>query len=164
VNARFFESVAKTILWADVVMSNRKYHDRMFSIFANRNIAIVQFMALSAPKCHNKEHIIKKASSLNVKLADVTLRAQGLESNPLYDVHVNIPTGEADLYDCHGNCYDCLSTTEDECIQAAQEFVEFLHFTNSVGPDSRTPWEIRKGNLVRTRTCCCFREGTCLVD
>ena len=153
-NAKFFASMAKTMLWADVTIANRKYHDRMHEIFMKRNIINAEFMAMSAPKCTDNRNIMKKTGSMNLKLADVTLRTLGTDSNPLYNVEVNIPTEEAHLYDNNGNCIGHVAIAEEESIKGAQDFIEHLHRTRGVGPDSSTPWEIRNGKLTRTRTCC----------
>lgn len=154
VNAKFFASVAKTMLWADVTMSNRKYHDRMHEVFVRRDILGVELRMLSALKSDAPDHIVKSESAMDIRLADVTVRAQGVDDNPLYDVEVHVPTGEAHLYDCHGHCCDHVAATEEEAVKGAQDFIEHLHQTRGVGPDARTPWEVRNGKLVRTRTCC----------
>ena len=159
-NARFFASVAKTLLWADVTLNNRVYHDRMHQIFMNRGILTANLQALSAAKCPNAHGIVKMCSHQNCKLRDHFLCAQGHEHhyNPLHDVEVSIPHEQANLFDKKGNMTDMITTTEEENLQGALDMVNYLHAAKLVGPDYRTPWEIRNGKLVRTRTCCCHNH------
>jgi hypothetical protein len=156
VNAKFYESFATTMLWADITLDNRKYHDRMSEIFQARNLLQLRFGALSAPACNNHNHIITTTHSLNVKLGEVVVRSMSQSDNPLYGVEVQLPIEEAHLYDCHGRCCHHVSVPEVDSIRAGQDFVEHLHAIGGYGQGVSTPWEIRKDRLLRTRTCCHF--------
>jgi hypothetical protein len=153
-NAKFFESVAKTILWADAKNNAGKYAAVVQRAFAARNIATPQLRMLSAPKCPNDDRIVTSQSHMAVKLSDYVVRAQGQDDNPLYDVEVQLPVGEANLYDANGFIHDSITVTHEETIRAAVDFIHFLHASHGVGGDEKTPWEVRDGKLVRTRTCC----------
>jgi hypothetical protein len=153
-NAKFYESMAKTLLWADVTLSNRRYHDRMQQIFQDRNMVGLQLRMLSAPKCEKDSEIVKIQSRVMLKMADVLVQSQSLDSNPLYDVEVEIPIEKAYLYDKEKNVMDVITASDDDGVRAAHAMIEHLHRAERVGPDERTPWEIRDGKLTRTRTCC----------
>ena len=148
-NVKFFNSISKTILWADVTLNNRKYHNRIYEILKNRNLITTQLMMLSAPKCENDNLIIKTQSCMNIKLEDKVMRNQS-DDNPLYGVELEIPTESVYLYDKNRNLYDCLIVSEDESLSAAIDMIKYLHVTNSVSNDSKTPFEIKDGKLVRT--------------
>lgn len=154
VNAKFYESIAKMILWADQTVNGGKYQTQIREVFTNRNIVTTQIKMLSAPKCPNNEHIVKSEHKMEIRLSDYIVRAQGQDENPLYDVEVELPTGEANLYDTNGMIHDSITVTTEETLKAAQDFVHYLHKTGKVSSGSSTPWEIKDGKLVRTRTCC----------
>jgi|GEM_PF-5171291 hypothetical protein len=148
INAKFFSSMATTILWADVVLSNRKYHDRIHQIFVARNLAAPVLRMLSvAPACPD-DLILKTATNMEIKLQDQILRAQ--TNNPLYNVTVEIPNEEAYLYDLNRMPYDLISVPQDESIQNACDMIDFLNAKNKVSDDSATPFAIIDGKLVRT--------------
>lgn len=147
-NTRFYESMAKTILWADVILGNRKYHDQIRQIFFNRNILSAELSCLSFPKCENKEKIMKVQGSLNIKLSEVLLKSQSI-SNPLYNVEIEIPTEEVYLYDLDNNFYDKSCATYEECLNAAVEMVDHLHNTNSVSDNPDSLFSVIDGKLVR---------------
>jgi hypothetical protein len=148
-NVSFYNSVAKTMLWADVVLSNWKYHDRMKQIFLNRNLLLTNLMMLSAPKCENDDLIIKTQGCMNIKLEDVVVRAQS-NNNPLYSVELEIPNEKTYLYDTNRNIYDVIKVAEEQSVASAIDMVEYLHNSNSVSDDVKTPFEIKDGKLVRT--------------
>jgi hypothetical protein len=147
-NTRFYESMAKTILWADVVLGNRKYHDQIRQIFFNRNILSAELSCLSFPACENEEKIVKIKGFLNIKLSEVLLKSQSI-SNPLYDVEIEIPTEEVYLYDLDNNFYDKSYATYEECLNGAVEMVDHLHNTNSVSDNPDSLFSVIDGKLVR---------------
>lgn len=154
VNAKFFEAVARTVMWADSTDNAGKYQQILQTVFANRNIATPQLRMLSAPKCTNSERIIRTTDRTVVKLSDFVLRAQGQDDNPLYDVELEVPGEQAHLYDAEGFAHDIISVTQEETLQAAQAFVRHLHSARLYGQGGGTPWEVRDGRLTRARTCC----------
>lgn len=149
VNAKFFQSMATTILWADVVINNRQYHDRMHALFVRRNLspAVLRMMSVS-PKCPEDSFCLKKISSLSVKLQDKFIRTQS--NNPLYEVLVEIPNQEVYLYDQDKNAYDSISISDEESLQGACDMVNYLHDKKKVSDDPTTPFEIFNGKLHRT--------------
>jgi hypothetical protein len=153
---KFFASVANTILWADSQISGGFYRNEIRAVFVDRHILDNTVSILSASKSPNHLNIVKRNHSRTLKLSHVTVQAMSQASNDLYHVELETPSDEADLYDCHGNLRCKISHTDEEVVKAAQDFVHHLHATKAFGPGSRTPWEIKDGKLVRTRTCCCF--------
>ncbi len=148
-NVNFYNSVAKTMLWADVVLNNWKYHDRMKQIFNNRNMLMTGLMMLSAPKCENDDFIVKKQGFMNLKLKDVVLMAQS-NNNPLYSVELEIPNEKTYLYDTNRNIYDVVQVAEEQSLAGAIDMVDYLHQSHSVSDSDKTPFEIKDGKLVRT--------------
>lgn len=153
-NARFFESVAKTIIWADTKLNNGKYGSNMREIFLNRNIISVDIQGLCSKKCPNANNIVRIQKTDKIKLHDFIACAQGAGSNPLYGVELTMPQESVELYDNYGNLIDQVLTTEEESVEAAQGLVHYLYNTNNYGPEQTTPWDVRNGKLIRTRTCC----------
>lgn len=148
VNAKFFFSMATTMLWTDVVLSNRKYHDRMHQIFVKRNLSpVVLKMLAAAPPCP-ENLILKKTSFMNVKLGEHVIRSQS--NNPLYNVFVEIPNEEVFLYDQNQRPYDSISVSSQEAIQNACNMIDYLNAKNKVSSDASTPFEVIEGRLVRT--------------
>lgn len=148
-NAKFFESFARTMLWADVTISNRRFHDDMWKIFANRNMIAPQVLLLLSPESP-KERISFYGNNLNAKLSNYLIQPQSSSNNVLYDVEIEIPLQGSYYYDNDGNLYDIMFTSENEAISAAQDMINYLHVTNSVSNDSSTPFEIIDGKLTRT--------------
>jgi hypothetical protein len=147
-NVRFLESVAKTMLWADVTINNRKFHNKMHRIFMDRNITGPQLMMLSAPKCTNENCIVKIEVNKCCKLGDHLVRIQS--DNPLYDVEIELPQQGAFFYDNDKNLIDQIHISHEDTLLAGQEMIEYLHRTGQVSDDPKTRWEIRDGKLMRT--------------
>lgn len=149
VNAKFFQSMATTMLWSDVVVGNRKYHDRMRNIFVKRNIIPSVIKMLSeAPPCPSNSLTLKIYNNMNIKLHDKVIRSQS--DNPLYDVFLEVPSEQIYLYDQNRNLYDSILITEEESIKGACEMINHLHACNKVSDHPKTPFEINNGKLVRT--------------
>jgi len=149
-NANFFESMSKTILWTDVTLNNWKYHDRIQNIFFHRNMLTPQIRMLSAPSCDNEDGIISIQSTRSIKLGDHLIRIQSEVENPLYDVEVEIPQCQAHFYDNEKNFVDSIMVSENESLSGAQDMISYLYKTKSVSDDPMTPFEIKEGKLVRT--------------
>lgn len=149
-NVNFYESISRTILWADVTLNNRKYHDRIQSIFFERNLLTPQVKMLSAPSCDNENGIVEIQSTKVLKLSDHLIRAQSESDNPLYDVDIEIPQNQAHLYDNDKNLFDSILVSDDESLSGAQDMISYLHKTNSVSDDPMTAFEVKDGRLVRT--------------
>ena len=147
-NVRYYESVAKTMLWVDKTKHDGKYQEILKKVFINRNLVRPQLLMLNAPKCDNENNIMKTEGKLSLRLSDHVIRAQSI-SNPLYDVELEIPHEQMYLYD-EGNPMDAVLVSQQEAISAAQDMVDYLYATNSVSDDPSTPFEIRNGKLVRT--------------
>jgi len=147
-NSKFYNSMAKTLLWADVVLNNRKYHDKMQKIFFERNLISNQLMMLNAPTCDNNDLIIKNLKIDNIKLNDFVLNIQSNE-NPLYNVELEIPKQSAYLYDVNKNIYDIIPTSDEEGLSGAIDMINYLHNTKSISNDSSAPFEIKNNKLTR---------------
>jgi hypothetical protein len=148
INAKFYQSMATTILWSDVVINKRKYHDKIRKIFIRRNlIPLVSKMMLNAPICPENDFIIKKMDFINVKLKDVVIKSQYF--NPLYNVLVEIPNEKVFLYDENKNFYDSISISEEDSIKNACDVIDYLNEESKVSEDESTPFEVVNGKLVR---------------
>jgi len=149
-NVRFYESMAKTMLWADKNHFAGAYQDIMHKVFVDRKlIQPQQFRILSAPPCDNEDGVVKTEGKLSIRLSDHVMRAQS-NSNPLYDVELEIPHEQLYLYDNDKNIMDAVVVTNDEALAAAQDMVHYLHVANKVGDGPDTPFEVKDGKLVRT--------------
>lgn len=153
INAHFFTSVAKTLLWCDVTLANRKYHDRMQAAFEARKIECVsKLMMLSVQKCDNDECIVRGGQVKTLKLSDHLIRAQS--DNPLYEVELEVPQEEAHFYDNEKNLYGSVTVSEEDSLLAAQDSITYLHDAKLVSDQPSTPFEIRDGKLVRSHFVC----------
>jgi hypothetical protein len=153
INMKFFESVAKTILWVDWNVPNRPYHNQMKSIFLNRNIIGQELSMLSAPPT-DKDHdgiVALGNASITMKLSDHVIRIQGQEDNNLYNVDAIVAKEEAFLYDKQsGNAIDYIGTSTEDVLRGLQDAIIYLHKSHNVSSDSSTPFEIVNGKLTRT--------------
>lgn len=148
-NVYFFESMSRTILWADVTLNNWKYHNRIQQIFFNRNMLTPQVRMLSAPTCDNDDCVVNMVETMSLKLGDHLLRAQS-DDNPLYDVEVEIPHCQAHLYDNEKNLVDSILVSQNESLSGAQDMISYLHKTKSVSDSPMTPFQVVDGKLIRT--------------
>ncbi len=158
---KFFQSMATTMLWADVTLSNRQYHDRMQQVFFERKILEPQVGVLSVLSVPNEQPVngvVRRDRLTCVKLSEVMLMAQS--NNPLVNVEIEVPTSEAYLYDNDQQLYNYIGVEYEDSLGAAQDMLNYLNVTNSVSPDAATPFEIIDGKLVRTH----FSEAPCLAD
>ena len=154
-NGKFYEAVARTMLWCDVTTNNCKYHDRMQEIFSARNInsANVAMMSLGAlqPRCP-VSNILRMGGTMRIKLSEHIVAT--LSNNPLLNVEVEVPHESAFFFNNERAVHDTVASEHEDAIAAALDMVHYLHLAGKVGPDESTPFEIRDGKLVRTRSCC----------
>lgn len=159
INTKFYNSFARTMLWADLTTNNNKFNSKMNQIFTKRNIIAPNLLMLSdinAPKCDNDHNAIIEKETMVLKLSDVSIRSQS--TNPLYNVDLEIPRDKVYFYDLNKNLYDCISVSEEDSIKDAQDMVSVLHKTKNVSDDPKTCFEIKNGKLVRT---CFICKCTC---
>ena len=149
-NARFYDSVGRTLLWVAKNTDGGRYYEQMRSALTGRRIIGLGVKSLSvAPVPEEGETMVKIQSKTTVKLSDhFAIRA--MSDNPLYEVEVEIPMEEAYLYDNDRNVIDSVTITPEESYSVAQDFINYLHLTNSVGDTAATPFEVKDGKLVRT--------------
>ena len=147
-NANFYQSVAKTMLWADAVIGNKKYQEKMQEIFRKRNLSTTQLRILAAPKCTNDDLVVKDDNLMIFKLSDKVIATQS--DNVLYQLELEMPNESAFLYDQNKDLFDSIGSTEDQSVTAAVEMVSYLQATNNVSNDPSTYFEIRDGRLERT--------------
>jgi len=148
-SVKFFESVAKTILWVDWAFNAKTYHDKMYQIFLDRNIIQAD---LIKPQIIGKNGNVTKFENgyvvSNSKLAK--LRKNALSSFLMEDVNIWMPCDASYLYDDTGHLVSTHATTEEETQEGVGELVEFLE-TFKV----EKPFEVSDGQLKRTVICCC---------
>lgn len=89
---------------------------------------------------------------MRLKLAQHAVTA--LANNPLMNVEVEVPHESAMFFNNERSLMNVVETIHEEAIAAAMDMIHYLHTTGKVGPDASTPFEIRDGKLVRTRSCC----------
>lgn len=147
-NGKFYESFARTMLWADVTLNNRKFHDAIWQIFAKRNMIAPQVQLLASPESP-PEKILTIGVNLSTKLSNYLVQSQNSDNN-LYDLEIEIPFQGSYFYDNSGNLYDIMFVSETESVSAAQDMIHYLHITKSVSDDPSTPFEIIEGKLIRT--------------
>ncbi len=147
INVRFFESMGKTLLWAENTTFGNVYYDRFHKVLLQRKI-VPEIKLLGTSSCDNEERVVRLQSTIRVKLGDHLVRAQA--NNPLYDVEVEIPHEQAYFYDSNKQLLDIVAVSEEQSLLAAQAAIEYLHAANQVSNSAKTPFEIRDGKLVRT--------------
>ena len=151
-NTHFYESVGRTLLWADKTQFKGEYQEIIRTVLVRRKIIQPDVKILSAPVCQTAEKIMMTPRTLSLRLSDgplnASIRAQA--ANPLYDVEIEVPHDQTFLYDEDGQIMDVVAVSDDEAIDAAREMVDYLHSTNKVSDSPDTPFEIRDGKLVRT--------------
>lgn len=148
-NAKFFESVGKTLLWVDVTTNNRRFHDKLQQVLVDRNIVTPQVSAMAAgTQKKSSQQIVRTKNTMRLKLSHAMLSTQS--NNPLYHVEVEVPNESVHLYDSKGNYYDSCSCCKDDAIAGACEMVNYLHKKNAVSHSEKTPWMIKSGKLVRS--------------
>lgn len=149
-NAKFYLSMAKTLIWVANNTDGGRYKNQMQKVLIDRCLISPEVKALGvAPRARRGETIVKVQSKVNVKLADM-IPIRAMSDNPLYEVEVEVPMEEAYLYDNDRNVIDSVTITPEESYAAAQDFINYLHRTNSVDGTEITPFEVKDGKLVRT--------------
>jgi len=160
-SVRFFESMAKTMLWVDF-SADKKYHDRMQQIFSNRKIINYEFSALalgdlSGVITDHGDGMMTICRSKHDKLCNCSkrLRAQSHSHDSLENVELSMVCTEAYIHDNQGRLIDVHRVTEGQAVLAAEDMVDYLKRNNAVSDDPSTPFEISNGRLKRTLICCC---------
>lgn len=149
---KFYESVAKTMLWVAWNEPNRPYHERMKNIFMKRNLMKREIKILSAPPIDTDgDGIVALGEMAPMTLSQHVIRAQSQDDNPLYDVELVSAQEGAFLYDTEtGAAIDQISTSTEDVLGGLQDMVIYLHETGNVSDDDATPFAIEDGKLVRT--------------
>lgn len=147
-NVRFSESVGKTLLWVENTKFGNEYYNKIYDILISRKIIEPNVGVLGLSKCESEERIVRLQSTIRVKLGDHTIRS--LSNNPLYDAEVEIPNEQVYFYDQNKNLMDTVLVSEEQSLEHAQAMIEYLHSTGLVSNESKTPFEIKEGKLIRT--------------
>ena len=150
VNVKFYESIARTLLWADKTHFDSRYHDLIQRTLIERQVIQPEVKILSAPSCDNDEKIMRTSGKLTLRLSEHIVRSQSIVNNPLYDVELEVPNDQVFLYDQSGQIIDAMAVSDEETIRSAQQMVDYLHIAKKVGDGPDTPFEVRDGKLVRT--------------
>lgn len=147
VNSRFFESMAKTLLWSDVTLNNRKYHDRMMEIFIARGLINPQLKSLSVSKRSNRSKVVVIKHQLQLRLAENFLRAQS--SNILWYTEINVPNESCYFFDQNDQFLDYAGVDNSDAVTAAETFITSLSDRGEVGENRE--FSIQDGKLIRNR-------------
>lgn len=164
-SVRFYESMAKTLLWCDWAYGGKIYHDKMYEIFLNRKILkpdvfTTQNTSSLQAKTINVEYgVIVKCRSKNCKLPQKTTKDTFSALSLTAEIdHADIwmPNQHADLYDLNGNLiHQTKIVSEEETEAAASHLIAYLKETGGCTKEAHTPFEISNGQLKRTMICCC---------
>jgi hypothetical protein len=160
---RFFESVATAMLAVDASRGG-PYADILRTVFANRHIIGVTLRALSDTKINDlkislHDEVLKNQNVIAVRLKNVEVlklvdRAiVPQDNNPLYDVEIEVTKDKFYQFNAEGNLENEIAATDQEVIDAALAFVQFLHEGDHVGDGDR-PFKVESGKLVRKHYNC----------
>ena len=152
-NTKFYESVARTLLWVDWNTPDKKYHNKMRNIFIDRNLISSEIKMLSStvPDDDNIEHLeglsIVRKNNVGKLSEYLPIRAQS--NNPLYNVNIDLVQEDGYFLDNQGNIIDMIETSQKESIVNAQGMIEFLYESENFDIDDSKPFKIDNNKLVR---------------
>lgn len=155
-NSKFYESFAKTILWSDVVLFDRKYHDRMQKVFFDRLILTPEVRILSGP-CYNNcpSRISRNSRKLMVQPNCISIQSL---RHSLTEVLFEMPHEQSFLYDLQGNLYDTCGCDDEKVHADAALSASHLQKHGLVGDGTDTPFKISNGVLIRSHfNCGCLK-------
>lgn len=133
VESRFYKRMAHAMLWADFT-HGRIYHDRMWEIFANRNM-ISQFDVLSVKMSQDEMAEERDRTPTHIRLCECcNFTAQTY--NPAHHAKIMVPY------------------KSDEIVEDVKQVVDYLSQTGGISDDPHTPFEIINGRLVRSSFFC----------
>ena len=163
-SVRFFESMAKTLLWVDT-HNGRIWHDKMYQIFVDRNIVNYEYQILAQmtePSC-----TVDRGCGLSTichskkdKLCNCSHKIGIQNIDEFANVNLAILRTDAYIHDQSGNLISVHKVSEEETIDAAEDMVAYLKDGNLVNEDPHTPFEIFNGDLKRSLICCCSGSRT----
>lgn len=137
ISTRFYESVAKTMLWLDY-NRGRPYHDGMRDIFARRNILLPSDL----PRVRTNE------KAMNGVVQVIEPRVLSTK-----DIEIAIPKSEGFLFDRQGELVNYHAVSDQESIASGEDFLEYLQNAQEIGDDSA--FKLKDGKLVRVLMDCC---------
>lgn len=141
-SVRFFESIAKTILWVDY-KNGSKWHDKISNIFSDRKIINYEFKTLSKPNFDGMIH----------DHGDGLITISHNKKEKIYylnsDVEISIPRTEGYLQDKNGFVIDSHFTSENETNNAVAEMIDYIKLSNE------SSFNITNGELKRQFINCC---------
>lgn len=141
-SVRFFESVAKTILWIDY-KNGKQWHDDILNIFSNRKILNYEFQTLSKPNLDGK--VYNNENGLITVIRDKKEKIYYLNS----DVEVSLPITESYLKDKEENIINIHLTSEVEAKEAVFDMIDYIE-----NCDTKS-FVISDGQLKRIAIDCC---------
>jgi hypothetical protein len=149
-NAKLYESFAKTLLWVDAQEVNKPYTTVIKNVLTERGIISSEIKALASPVCTNNDNIVITGSQRTIKLCDHFLGVQA--SNPLFTAEIETYQQTAHFYDRNKAYLHTILVDDQETIEATKNAVLFLQTTQKVGTDKE--FAIINGKLVRQRIQC----------
>lgn len=158
-SVRFFESVCKTLLWADFNWGSR-FHERMTQIFSNRNIIYYELSALSlgdlTGAIHNQgDGMMIVCKSKHDKLCNCSKNLKIQNHNSMNNINLSILRTDAYIHDKQGRLIDVHKVSESIALSAAEDMLKYLEENEAISDEPTTPFEISNGSLQRTLICCC---------
>lgn len=166
---RFTEAVAKGMLIADG-LKGEKYRSVLNYIFKSRKIIKPQIKILSATtwddvkdkitkedEVVNKDNILllKKKSKKILKLSDHVVGSLS-DSNPLFNVDIEVPADKFYQFDKNGNVVDEYVDSEDDLIKSSIFCV--MQINNRYGYGENKMWKIENNKLKRNHMVCCCEK------
>lgn len=156
-SVRFFEAMAKTMLWVDFI-EDKPWHDRMQKIFIDRKILPeIQALNLQTSNLFGSEPsgMVTVCHSKKEKLCHCNSKMKIQSVDEFSDVQLEILRTDAYIHDLEGNLIDTHHVEEKTALDAAVDLVEFLKTNKQISDDPLTPFEVYKGQLKRSLICCC---------
>lgn len=161
---RFFAGMAQAMLAIDS-SNGSPYKTILETVFNKRKITQVQAQTTSGVKWKDviirpQDSVVKAGNSMvmmqtQVDTGRVSDELQGMSSNPLYDVEVDLATSNYFEFDGDGNQVFAMSANRLEAVLAAQSCLDYLRDENLVGGEDHHAFEVIDGKLVRQRIMYC---------
>ena len=156
IHTTFFESIAKTILWVDW-SDQKKFHDKMWDIFVNRNIVTQvksmyfnpEFIPDGTRVQFDNGVVITIDDIQTIKLSDHKDAMMLNDDNPLYNYFIDVAKQHAYFLDLDNNPLDSIVSLEEKAVAMAKFCLDKLYKADAVGEGKL--FSIVDNKIVRNR-------------
>jgi len=147
-NVRFYDSIAKSLLWVAKTNNNGRYYDIILSVLVDRNLTKPPIKMLHIPNGEKfvEPVVVKRNESKTIQLCNYFMMSQ--TNNPLYNVEIEMPQESAEFFNEHGTIIDSIEVSEKESIDMVHEAICYLSMTDAVGNENSL-FQIKNGKLTR---------------